>query len=202
MFRAHQVAVRSWGLTGIPAATAGCRSGTPNVWLDKSAVVTRMPAAWHRSAGNGEGWAVAPRGSHLTGNGKALRAGSRPSEGMDMMKTPSDAIRDSLVRLTPGRYAVLRCADVPDGSGWFMITRDPDGVTVIVEESAIPESRALETDGGYRLVEIKVATGFESAGFLATATRALAEAGLSILVVSTYSKDYVPMSSRLGSASR
>ncbi len=108
-----------------------------------------------------------------------------------MMRTPSDAIRNSPVRLMPGRYAVLRCADVPDGTGWFMITRDPDEVTVIVEESAILESRALETDGGYRILEIKVATGFESVGFLATVTRALAEAGVSILVVSTYSKDYV-----------
>jgi hypothetical protein len=72
-----------------------------------------------------------------------------------------------------------------------MIARDPDEVTVIVEESAILESRALETDGGYRILEIKVATGFESVGFLATVTRALAEAGVSILVVSTYSKDYV-----------
>jgi len=108
-----------------------------------------------------------------------------------MMKTPSDAIRNSPVRLVPGRYAVLRCADVPDGSGWFMIARDPDEVTVIVEESAIPESHILETDGGYGLIEIRVATGFESAGLLATVTRALAEAGLNTLVVSTYSKDYV-----------
>jgi hypothetical protein len=64
-------------------------------------------------------------------------------------------------------------------------------VTVIAEESAIPESRALETDLGYRLVEIKVAIGCESVGLLAMVARALAEAGLSILVVSTYSKDYV-----------
>lgn len=117
-----------------------------------------------------------------------------------MMKTPSDAIRNSQVRLMPGRYAVLRCADVPDGPGWFMITRDPDEVTAIVEESAIPESRALETDGGYRLVEIRVATGFESVGFLAAVTRALAEAGLSIFVVSTYSKDYVLMKEELVAA--
>ena len=108
-----------------------------------------------------------------------------------MMKTPSDAIRNSPVRLMPGRYVALRYADVPDGSGWFMIVRDQDEVTVIAEESAIPESRALEADRGYRLVEIKVATGCESVGLLATVTRALAEAGLSILVVSTYSKDYV-----------
>ena len=110
---------------------------------------------------------------------------------MAMMEMPSGAIRDSVVRLMPGRYAVLRYADVPDGSGWFMITRDRDEVTVIAEESAIPKSHALETDGGYGLVEIRVATGCESVGLLATVTRALAGAGLSILVVSTYSKDYL-----------
>lgn len=107
------------------------------------------------------------------------------------MKTLSDVIRDSLVRLVPGRYAVLRCTDVPNGSGWFMVTRDQDEVTVIAEESAITETRALETDGGYGLVEISVSTGCDSIGLIATVARALADAGLSILVVSTYSKDYL-----------
>jgi hypothetical protein len=91
----------------------------------------------------------------------------------------------------PGRYAVAKCAAVPAGSSFFMVARDADEVTVIAEEARLPALEALEVEGGYRLVEIRVATPFHGVGFLAAVSRALADAGLSILVVSTYSKDYL-----------
>jgi hypothetical protein len=72
-----------------------------------------------------------------------------------------------------------------------MVAQDQEEVTVIVEESAMRELRAVGADRGYRMLETRVAAGFASVGLLAAVTRALAEAGLSILVVSTYSKDCV-----------
>lgn len=107
------------------------------------------------------------------------------------MRTPSDAVRSSPVRLMPGRYAMVRCADIPHGSDWFMVARDSDEVTAIVEERALPGLSTLAADEGYALLEIRVAAPSQSVGLLAAVTRALAEAGLNILVVSTYSKDYV-----------
>lgn len=72
-----------------------------------------------------------------------------------------------------------------------MVTRDSDEVTIIAEESELCELPVLGHEGGYRLVEIRVAAPFQGVGLLAAVTRALAAAGISVLVVSTYSKDYV-----------
>jgi hypothetical protein len=102
-----------------------------------------------------------------------------------------DLIRKSPVRAMAGRYAVVRCADLPAGSGYFMVTRDSDEVTIVAEESELCHLPALGQEKGYRLVEIAVAAPFQGVGLLAAVTRALAAAGISVLVVSTYSKDYV-----------
>lgn len=107
------------------------------------------------------------------------------------MESLNDVIAASPVRLMPGRYAVAKCATVPTGSGLFMVARDADEVTVIAEEAHLPALDAREVEHGYRLVEIRVAIPFQGVGFLAAVSRALADAGLNILVVSTYSKDYL-----------
>jgi hypothetical protein len=100
-----------------------------------------------------------------------------------------DIIARSPVRVQPGRYSVARCASAPAGE-FFMVSRDADEVTVIAEEGRLP-SEVLEVQGGYRLIELAIATPFEGVGFLAAASRAVAGAGLNVLIVSTYSKDYL-----------
>jgi len=102
-----------------------------------------------------------------------------------------DVIAESPVRLMPERYVVAKCAAPPVGPGLFMVARDADEVTVIAEEARVPALKALEVEGSYRLVEISVATPSQGVGFLAAVSGALAEAGLSILIVSTFSKDYL-----------
>jgi hypothetical protein len=100
-------------------------------------------------------------------------------------------IAHSPVRLLPGRYAVAKCAAPPAGPGFFMVACDADETTVIAEEAQLPALAPREADGDYRLLEIRVATPFEAVGFLAAVSAALANAGINILIVSTYSKDYV-----------
>jgi hypothetical protein len=103
----------------------------------------------------------------------------------------AEVIARSPVALLPGRYAVAKCAAPPAGAAFFMVTRDADETTVVAEEAQLPALGACEADGGYRLLEIRVATPFEGVGFLAAVSGALARAGINILIVSTYSKDYV-----------
>jgi hypothetical protein len=62
---------------------------------------------------------------------------------------------------------------------------------VITREDNIPKLKVGELKRGFSLVEIKIATPFEGVGFLAAVARAIAEAGLNILIVSTFSKDYI-----------
>jgi hypothetical protein len=102
-----------------------------------------------------------------------------------------ELVAHSPVRLLPGRYAVAKCAAPPAGSGLFMVACDADETTVIAEEARLPTLATREADGGYRLLEIRVATPFEGVGFLAAVSGALAHAGVNLLIVSTYSKDYV-----------
>jgi hypothetical protein len=107
------------------------------------------------------------------------------------MQSLSETIRNSPVRVVPGRYAVVKCAGVPAGFSYFMVARDADEITVIAEESEVLELQALEVENGYTLLEIKVAAPFQGVGFLATVSGAIAAAGLNMLIVSTYSKDYI-----------
>ena len=122
---------------------------------------------------------------------EALQFNSWVSGDGNMAQRLSDVIRNSPVRVVPGRYAVVLCADPPDDLDCFMIARDADEVTVIAEESRLSGLPALAAQRGYRLVAIEVAAPFQAVGFLSTVTGALAGAGLDTLVVSTYSKDYV-----------
>ncbi len=107
------------------------------------------------------------------------------------MASLDDVIARSPVRRLPGRYAVARCAAIPAGSGFFMVACDTEEVTVIAEEAQLPALEALEVEGNYRLVEISVVAPFQGVGLLAAVSRALADAGISVLIVSTYSKDYL-----------
>lgn len=131
------------------------------------------------------------KGTLPAGRNEVHWPGSWVGEDGDMAQTLSDVIRNSPVRVMPGRYAVVRCADVPDSRDCFMVARDADETTAIAEESKLPALPALATQKGYRLVAIEVAAPFQAVGFLSTVTGALAGAGLDILVVSTYSKDYL-----------
>lgn len=107
------------------------------------------------------------------------------------MLSLDDTIRKSPVRVMPGRYAVARCADMPASGSYFMVARDADEITVIAEESEVAALGALEVENGYRLLEIRVATPFQGVGLLAAVSRAIAAAGRNVLIVSTYSKDYL-----------
>jgi hypothetical protein len=72
-----------------------------------------------------------------------------------------------------------------------MVACDADEITVIAEEAQLPALEASAVEANFRMVEIRVAFPFRGVGLLAAVARALARAGLSILIVSTYSKDYI-----------
>jgi hypothetical protein len=78
-----------------------------------------------------------------------------------------------------------------ENASHFMVARDEDEVTVITQEGNIPRLEVSEVKGGFSLVEIRIATPFKGVGFLATVARTIADAGLDILIVSTFSKDYI-----------
>ena len=107
------------------------------------------------------------------------------------MSSLDHTIRTSPVRVVPGRFAVVQARRVPPASPHFMVAHDADETTVITDERNLHLLDVSESRGGFTLLEIQVSTPFGTPGFLATVSRILADAGLNVLIVSTFSKDYL-----------
>ncbi|MBI4182157.1 MAG: ACT domain-containing protein [Candidatus Aenigmarchaeota archaeon] len=99
-------------------------------------------------------------------------------------------IRTSRVVVHPGRYAYLQ------GKGrslknHFMIAQDEDETTVITREEHVPRTPHQKVEKWFALLEVRVSAPFIAKGFLAKITKTIADEGLNVLVVSTFSKDYI-----------
>ena len=95
---------------------------------------------------------------------------------------------------TDWRLAVCKLAErgMPDwaaGSAFVTFSRTPDEVSLVCEERVLPEGVAAET--GWRCLRVAGTLDFALVGILARLTAPLAEAGISLFVVSTHDTDYV-----------
>ncbi len=99
-------------------------------------------------------------------------------------------IKHSTVTVLPGLYAIAKSTKIPE-TPVFCMASDEDEVTIIVEESHLNTISYDEMKGGFRLVEIRVALPFLAIGFLAKITATVAQQDQNVLVISTYSKDYL-----------
>ena len=94
----------------------------------------------------------------------------------------------------PGEFVVCRLdaeeGDVGQARGplWCMV-RDADGLTVICREVDAPP--AADRDAAWRALKVEGSFSFSAVGVLASIASPLAEAGVSILAVSSYGRDYV-----------
>jgi hypothetical protein len=100
-------------------------------------------------------------------------------------------IQGSTFKVIDGDFAYVKVASIPSGR-YFMVTTDNDEITVITETSRLSELNILERNKDiYGLIALNVSVPFYSVGFLAAVSNAVAESGMNILIVSTYSKDYI-----------
>lgn len=97
------------------------------------------------------------------------------------------------LRVMPGRYAVCRLpssSPVPAAEGaWVSVTRTPDELSMVCAESAAPAGARIE-DGWIGLA-VQGPLPFTATGVLAAIATPLADAAVSIFVVSTFDTDYV-----------
>jgi len=101
-------------------------------------------------------------------------------------------IKESSFTAEEGRFVYAKVFSVPDLNGHFMVSRDGDEITVVTKEENLSGLDLIERNPDYyRLIALNVSKPFYSVGFLATVSQALASQGMNILIVSTYSKDYV-----------
>jgi len=94
--------------------------------------------------------------------------------------------RFSVCRLTPGEKLpawALRAGD------FASVTRTADELSVVCAEDVAPQGTQCET--GWRVLKVEGPLDFALTGILLAVTKPLADAGVSVFVVSTYDTDYV-----------
>lgn len=103
-----------------------------------------------------------------------------------------DEIAQSNFEVQPGNYIYAKVSAVAADESHFLISRDADEITVVTTEDRLGSLQLIERNKDvYKLVSLNVAVPFYSVGFIATVCDALASASMNVLVVSTFSKDYI-----------
>lgn len=94
--------------------------------------------------------------------------------------------------IEPGTYVYAKVRSVPQATDHFLVTQDKDEITVVTTVERLDELDVIERNKEeYKLIALEVSIPFYSVGFLAAVSTAIAEEGMNVLLVSTYSKDYI-----------
>lgn len=95
----------------------------------------------------------------------------------------------------PERLAIARLAadsTVPEWAAspvFSVVTRTSEELSIVCPEARVPSGVTAER--GWRALKIEGPLDFDEVGILASLAAPLAEAGVSIFVISTYETDYV-----------
>jgi hypothetical protein len=102
-----------------------------------------------------------------------------------------DIISKSSFTLLDGIFVYAKVASIPEGNH-FMISQDSEEITVVTIQEKLTQLDLIERNkDDYRLISLNVSIPFYAVGFLAKVSDAIAKEGMNILIVSTYSKDYI-----------
>lgn len=101
-------------------------------------------------------------------------------------------IQNSNFDIQEGRYIYTQVKSVDPNKDYFMVTKDKDEITIVTREEDLEDLDLIEKNKDfYRLIALNVSIPFYSVGFLSTVSSAIADQGINVLIVSTYSKDYI-----------
>ncbi|HEX8152890.1 MAG TPA: ACT domain-containing protein [Thermoanaerobaculia bacterium] len=111
------------------------------------------------------------------------------------MVTIPDSTLDVIGRSTfrrAGAYVYAKARDVRNLANHLMVTRDDRELTVVTQEQYLGDVDVLELNPDrWQLLTIDCANPFYCVGFIAKIAELLSGAGIDILVVSTFSRDWV-----------
>ena len=108
-----------------------------------------------------------------------------------------EAISKSIATIMKYTYVYVKTNEIEKPDIHFMVSKDKDEVTVITKKENIEKLKVLELVGDYKLIEFKPAVPFQTVGFLAKISEVIASQGMNILIVSTFSKDYIMIKEEL-----
>lgn len=108
-----------------------------------------------------------------------------------------EAIPKSVATIMKDTYVYVKTDILEKPDIHFMVSKDKDEITVVTKKENIKELNVLEIVGDYKLIEFKPAVPFQTVGFLAKIAEVIANEGMNILIVSTFSKDYIMIKEEL-----
>lgn len=109
-----------------------------------------------------------------------------------MNQSIEDIIKQSTFEIQEGVYVYTQVKSFPDTKNHFLVTQDKDEITVVTLEENLNSLDLIERNKeNYKLIALNVSVPFYAVGFLAAVSRAIAKKEMSVLIVSTYSKDYI-----------
>ena len=110
----------------------------------------------------------------------------------NMDKKLDNIIKQSPIKVLDGRFAVVQMAKKNRAKDFFAMMVDDEEKTLVIEEHALKKNRKITgRQGWYKLVQVQVSVPFFAVGFLAAITNAIAKKGINVLVISTFSFDYL-----------
>lgn len=86
------------------------------------------------------------------------------------------------------KFAIMKGKVLPDV---FAVVRDKKEITVIVDQTKIDSADEGETMKDYKIITFDMVLPFSLVGFMAKVSKALADEGISIFVISAYSTDHL-----------
>ena len=108
-----------------------------------------------------------------------------------------EAIPKSIATIMKDTYVYVKTDILEKTDIHFMVSKDKDEITVVTKKENLKELNVLEVVGDYKLIEFKPAVPFQTVGFLAKIAETIANVGMNILIVSTFSKDYIMIKEEL-----
>ena len=108
-----------------------------------------------------------------------------------------EAIPKSIATVMKDTYVYVKTDILEKPDIHFMVSKDKDEITVVTKKENLKELNVLEVVGDYKLIEFKPAVPFQTVGFLAKIAETIANEGMNILIVSTFSKDYIMIKEEL-----
>jgi hypothetical protein len=102
---------------------------------------------------------------------------------------PNEYFENGKAYVWKENFAVVKAKKPLPGA--FAVIRDKKEITVVIDESKIKKGDVIEMEKGWKILTFDMSLPFELVGFLAKVSKVLAEAGISIFAISTYSTDHI-----------
>lgn len=106
-----------------------------------------------------------------------------------------NVIKDGKFFVKEETYVIVKSRKMPTEESTFAYINDGNEITAIVEQwkenHMLYAKDCIDIDRDWKIITFDMELPFELVGFISTVSKALADAGISIFVISAFSTDHV-----------